>query len=156
MSIPLWQACSASQRPISPACSRPWIQSLSLSPCQIQMLVTQSCPTLCKSMDYSLPGSSVRGILQARIPGAGCHFPLQGIIPNQGSKPSLLHFRLIVYCLSHQGSPRANAVPVLGKENGTTERLIGHPRPAKISAMTYTVLRMLKIKGKRSRAGEAI
>ena len=29
--------------------------------------VTQSCPTLCDPMDYSLPGSSVLGILQARI-----------------------------------------------------------------------------------------
>ena len=29
--------------------------------------VTQSCPTLCNPMDYSLPGSSVHGILQARI-----------------------------------------------------------------------------------------
>ena len=27
----------------------------------------QSCPTLCDPMDYSLPGSSIRGILQARI-----------------------------------------------------------------------------------------
>ena len=27
----------------------------------------QSCPTLCDPMDYSLPGSSVHGILQARI-----------------------------------------------------------------------------------------
>ena len=27
----------------------------------------QSCPTLCNLMDYSLPGSSVLGILQARI-----------------------------------------------------------------------------------------
>ena len=27
----------------------------------------QSCPTLCDPMDYSLPGSSVRGILQARL-----------------------------------------------------------------------------------------
>ena len=27
----------------------------------------QSCPTLCGPMDYSLPGSSVRRILQARI-----------------------------------------------------------------------------------------
>ena len=27
---------------------------------------TQSCPTLCDSMDCSLPGSSVHGILQAR------------------------------------------------------------------------------------------
>ena len=30
-------------------------------------LVTQSCPTLCNPMDYSLPRSSVHGILQARI-----------------------------------------------------------------------------------------
>ena len=26
-----------------------------------------SCPTLCDPMDYSLPGSSVHGILQARV-----------------------------------------------------------------------------------------
>ena len=31
------------------------------------VLVAQSCPTLCNSMDCSLPGSSVHGILQARI-----------------------------------------------------------------------------------------
>ena len=29
--------------------------------------VTQSCPILCDFMDCSLPGSSVNGILQARI-----------------------------------------------------------------------------------------
>ena len=29
--------------------------------------VAQSCPTLCNPMDYSPPGSSVHGILQARI-----------------------------------------------------------------------------------------
>ena len=31
------------------------------------MIVVQSCPTLCDPMNCSLPGSSVRGILQARI-----------------------------------------------------------------------------------------
>ena len=31
------------------------------------MLVAQSCPSLCNSMNYSPPGSSARGILQARI-----------------------------------------------------------------------------------------
>ena len=31
------------------------------------MLVAQLSPTLCHSMDCSLPGSSVHGILQARI-----------------------------------------------------------------------------------------
>ena len=30
-------------------------------------LVAQSCPTLCNPRDYSLPGSSVHGILPARI-----------------------------------------------------------------------------------------
>ena len=29
--------------------------------------VAQSCPTLCDPMDYSLPGSSAHGILQARV-----------------------------------------------------------------------------------------
>ena len=31
------------------------------------MLVAQSCLTLCNPMDYSPPGSSVHGILQARM-----------------------------------------------------------------------------------------
>ena len=30
-------------------------------------LVAQTCPTLCNPMDCSLPGSSVQGVLQARI-----------------------------------------------------------------------------------------
>ena len=29
--------------------------------------VAQSCPTLCNPMDYSLPGSSIHGIFQARV-----------------------------------------------------------------------------------------
>ena len=35
--------------------------------CVCAYSVTQSCPTLCDPMDLSPPGSSVRGILQARI-----------------------------------------------------------------------------------------
>ena len=31
------------------------------------MLVTQSCPTLCDSVDWGPPGSSIHGIFQARI-----------------------------------------------------------------------------------------
>ena len=34
---------------------------------KIRVLVAQLCPTLCNSMDYSPPGSSVHGVLQARI-----------------------------------------------------------------------------------------
>ena len=33
----------------------------------VLVLVTQPCPTLCDPMDRSPPGSSVHGILQARI-----------------------------------------------------------------------------------------
>ena len=34
---------------------------------KVKVLVAQSCLTLCDPMDYSLPGSSVHGILRARI-----------------------------------------------------------------------------------------
>ena len=33
----------------------------------------QSCPTLSDPMDYTLPGSSVHGIFQARVLEWGCH-----------------------------------------------------------------------------------
>ena len=33
----------------------------------VVVLVAQSCPALCDPVDYSLPGSSVYGILQAKI-----------------------------------------------------------------------------------------
>ena len=33
----------------------------------MHVLIAQLCPTLCNLMDCSLPGSSVHGVLQARI-----------------------------------------------------------------------------------------
>ena len=45
--------------------------------------VAQSCPTLSDPMDYSLPGSSVHGIFQAKSTEVGCH--------------CLLHFISLVY-----------------------------------------------------------
>ena len=61
--------------------------------------------TLCHPMDYSLPVSSVHGILQARILEwvASCSL-LQGIFPTQGLNLGLLHCRQIIYYLSYQGS----------------------------------------------------
>ena len=41
--------------------------NLILKGIKVKVLVTQSGPTLCDPMDCHLPGSSVRGILQARI-----------------------------------------------------------------------------------------
>ena len=69
-----------------------WLISLSVMPSRfncIMCLVTQLCPTLCNpmAMDCSPLGSSVRGILQARILGVGCRALLQGDLPYPGSKP---------------------------------------------------------------------
>ena len=60
----------------------------------------QSCPTLCDPMDCS-PGSSVHGILQAKI--LEWVALLQGIFPTQGLNPHLLHCRQILHRLSNRG-----------------------------------------------------
>ena len=59
---------------------------------KVKMLVAQSCLTPCNPKDCSPPGSSVHGILQARI--------LEWItIPflTQGLNTGLLHCRKILY-----------------------------------------------------------
>ena len=60
-------------------------------------------------MHCSPPGSSVHGDSSGKNTGVGYHALLQGIFPTQGSKPGLPHFRWILYCLSHQGSPWKSA-----------------------------------------------
>ena len=49
-------------------------------------LVAQSCLILCDPMDYSPPGYSVCGILQAKILKR-LPFPPPGDLPNPGIKP---------------------------------------------------------------------
>ena len=61
----------------------------------------QSCPTLCDPMDYSPPGISVRGILQARI------MEWVAIPSSRGS--SQLRDGTHVLCLLHW---RANSLPL--------------------------------------------
>ena len=43
-----------------------WKQVILLLKVKSESEVAQSCPTLCDPMDWSLPGSSIRGIFQAR------------------------------------------------------------------------------------------
>ena len=64
------------------------------------------CLTLCNPVDCSPPGSSVPRDSPGKDTGVGCHALLQGIFPTQGSNPGPRHCRKILYCLSHQGSPR--------------------------------------------------
>ena len=53
----------------------------------VSVLVIQSCPTVCDPMDCSPPGSSVHGILQARIYWSGLTFPSPGDLPDPGIEP---------------------------------------------------------------------
>ena len=51
------------------------------------VLVAQSCLTLCDPIDYSLPGSSVHGIFQARML-EWWPFPSPGDLADPGVEPS--------------------------------------------------------------------
>ena len=64
------------------------------------------CPTLSDPMYCSPPGSSVHGMLQARIlEEVAIPFSRGSIIPTQGLNPVLLHCRRALNRLSHQGNP---------------------------------------------------
>ena len=66
----------------------------------IGVFIAQSCLTLCDPMDCSPPGSSVHGILQARILEWVTIPSSRGIFSTQGLNVGLLHCRWILYCLS--------------------------------------------------------
>ena len=68
--------------------------------------VAQLCPTLCDPMDCSLPGSSVHGILQARILEWVAISFSRGSSQPRESNPGLPHRRQMLYPLSHQGSSK--------------------------------------------------
>ena len=65
-------------------------------------LVAQSCPTVWDPMDCSPPGSSVHGIIQARIlEWVAIPFSRRSSQPRSQTQ----HWRHSLYHLSHQGSP---------------------------------------------------
>ena len=67
------------------------------------LLVTKSSPTLCDPMDHSPLGSSVHGILQARIL-EGLPFPSLGDLSDPGIEPVSPALQTDSLELSHQGS----------------------------------------------------
>ena len=87
----------------------------------------QSCPTLCNPMDCIPPGSSVHGILQARILEWVAISSSSGIFPTQRSNPCLprlLHCRQILY---QQATRKPcppwgqNTLPSLGRRHVDTK-----------------------------------
>ena len=86
---------------VEPTSLGTWVSRMSRNPIPIgqkmKVLVTQSCLTLCDPMNYSPPGSSVHGILQAkllewvtipfsRVPGASVRNPAHGKGHEEGSQ----------------------------------------------------------------------
>ena len=74
----------------------------------IVYMVTQLCPTLYDSMDWSLPGSSAPWDFLGKNTVVGCHFLVHKIFWTQGLNSHFLHllhcwqilYRLIHHCCS--------------------------------------------------------
>ena len=72
--------------------------------CVCMCSVTQLCPTLCNHMNYSLLGSSVHRIFQARIlEQVAVSFSRR--VPTQGSSLHFRHWQTDSLPLGHQGIP---------------------------------------------------
>ena len=71
---------------------------------KVKVSVAQSCPTLCDSMNYTQPVSSVYGILQARILEL-VPFPSPRDLPDPGIEPRSPALQADDLPLSYEGSP---------------------------------------------------
>ena len=95
--------------------------------------VAQSCLTLCDPMDCNLPGSSVHGILQARIlEWVAISFSRGSSQPRdqtQGSNPGLPHCRQTLYPLSHQGSLKPELLLLQISKGGQETLALDHCLP---------------------------
>ena len=78
---------------------------LAVKPGPSILLQSNVLVTLCDPLECNPPGSLCPWDFSGKNTGVGGHFILQGIFPTQGSNPDRLHFRQILYCLSHQGRP---------------------------------------------------
>ena len=77
---------------------------------RVHTKLLQSCLTLCNLMDCSPPGSSVHGILQARILEWGAMPSSRGVTwPRDGNRISYISWigRQFLYHQCHLGSPEA-------------------------------------------------
>ena len=96
-------ACSASTTSRSSTAD---LEQLASALCTCTCSVAKSCLTLGDPVDCSPLGSSVHGDSPGKNTGGSSCSLLQWIFPTHGSNPGLPHCRWILYCLSHQESPR--------------------------------------------------
>ena len=73
---------------------------MDLRKCKVKVLAAQLCLTLCDPMDCSLPGSSVHGILQARIlEWVAIYFPRESSPFRDWTQVSCTAGRFCTFCL---------------------------------------------------------
>ena len=87
-----------------PSVKSVWLSPLPDFPHVSEVKVTQSCPTLCDPMDYTLEFS------RPDYWSVGSLSLLQGIFPTLELNPGLSHCRRILYQLSHQGGPSSHSL----------------------------------------------
>ena len=76
----------------------------------MEMIIAQSCPTLCDPMNCNPAGFSVQECSEQEC-WSWYPFLFPGVPPNSGSNSGLPHCRQILYHLRHQG----NLLKVQGK-----------------------------------------
>ena len=79
----------------------------------MKVLVAQLCPPLCDPMAHSLPGSSVLGILQARIL-LWVAIPFSGDVPDPGIKVGSHALQADSLLYEPPGKPKNTGVGVRG------------------------------------------
>ena len=94
-------------------------------------------------MDSSLPGSSVHGILQARVLG-GLSFPSPGDLPDPGIEPKSPALQADALPSEPPGKPQVGLLHWLGIKPGST---------AWKAAMPSTIPPMLKVKEESEKVG---
>ena len=111
-----------------------WVKLLSMSVCrslcgpQFATVCALSCIQLCDIMNWSLLGSSARGIFQARTLEWGAISYSKGIFMIQGSNPRLLHlqhWQADSLPLAPPGKPAFQLLWVKTKEQNFPRILLG-------------------------------
>ena len=88
----------------------------SIKSVKVKVLVDQSCPTICDPMDYSPPGFSVHGILQARIlEWVAISFSKRPSRPRDQTRVSCIG-RQILYHWATRESPRASYTVLINSQ----------------------------------------
>ena len=89
------------------------------------VLVAQSCLTLCNPIGYSLPGSSIHGISQARIL-EWVAFLSPGDLPDSGIKTTFLALAGRFFTVEPPGKPLENSTELCMRKFSSQTHQVDH------------------------------